>query len=140
MSLEQNKAFVRQHFEEFVNRKNLGIAGKNSSPEYQEHGTDAPANYPSGPAGPKRYLAAAFERFPDIRVTIEDIIAEGDKVVVRNTWRATDSANGQKIEFGGASSGGLHMVNWSSAGLIFRYRIRFIDAAGPCRLPKPRAG
>jgi hypothetical protein len=31
--------------------------------------------------------AAAFKRFPDIHVTIEDIIAEGDKVAVRNTWR-----------------------------------------------------
>jgi len=34
-------------------------------------------------------------------VTIEDIVAEGDKVVVRNTWRATDSTNARKIEFGG---------------------------------------
>jgi ketosteroid isomerase-like protein len=34
-------------------------------------------------------------------VTIEDIVAEGDRVVVRNTWRATDKQAGQKIEFGG---------------------------------------
>ena len=101
MSAEANKQFVRNHFEEFVNRKNLEIADKNFAPEYQEHGSDAPADYPPGPAGPKRYLAAAFKRFPDIHVTIEDIIAEGDKVVVRNTWRATDGTNSQKIEFGG---------------------------------------
>jgi predicted ester cyclase len=62
---------------------------------------DAPPNSPPGPDGPKRYLAAAFKRFPDIQVTIEDMIAEGDKVVVRNTWRATDSTTGKKIEFGG---------------------------------------
>jgi predicted SnoaL-like aldol condensation-catalyzing enzyme len=101
MNAEQNKQFVRQHFEEFVNRKNLDIANRNFAPEYQEHGADAPADYPPGPDGPKRYLAAAFKRYPDIHVTIEDIIAENDKVVVRNTWRATDSANGQTIEFGG---------------------------------------
>jgi predicted SnoaL-like aldol condensation-catalyzing enzyme len=101
MSLEQNKEFVRQHFEEFVNRKNLDVADRNFAPDYQEHGTDAPPDYLPGPAGPKRYLAAAFKRFPDIHVTIEDIIAEGDKVVVRNTWRATDRSNGQRIEFGG---------------------------------------
>jgi hypothetical protein len=33
---------------------------------------------------------AAFERFPDIHVTIEDIFAEGDKLVVRNKWQAMD--------------------------------------------------
>ena len=101
MSTEANKEFVRNHFEEFVNRKNLEIADKNFAPEYQEHGADAPPDCPPGPAGPKRYLAAAFKRFPDIHVSIEDMIAEGDKVVVRNTWRATDGANGRKIEFGG---------------------------------------
>ena len=40
-------------------------------------------------------------RFPDIHVTIEDMVAEGDKVVVRNRWTATDSQSGQKIEFRG---------------------------------------
>lgn len=101
MSAETNKTFVRNHFEEFVNRKNLDIAERNFAPDYQEHGSDAPAGSPPGPAGPKQYLAAAFKRIPDIHVTIEDIIAEGDKVVVRNTWRATDSMSGKKVEFGG---------------------------------------
>lgn len=101
MNTEENKNFVRNHFEEFVNRKNLAIADRNFAPEYQEHGSDAPPDSAPGPEGPKHYLAAAFKRFPDIRVTIEDIIAEGDKVVVRNTWRATDAQTSQRIEFGG---------------------------------------
>jgi predicted SnoaL-like aldol condensation-catalyzing enzyme len=101
MSINENKEFICNHFEEFVNRKNLEIADRNFAPEYQEHGSDAPAEYPPGPEGPKRYLADAFRRFPDIQVTIEDIIAEGDKVVVRNTWRATDKTKGERIEFGG---------------------------------------
>ena len=98
MSVEKNKKFVRNHFEEFVNRKNLDIADRNFAPEYQEHGADAPPNSRTGPDGPKRYLAAAFKRFPDIQVTVEDMIAEGDKVVVRNTWRATDGTTGKKTE------------------------------------------
>jgi predicted ester cyclase len=36
-----------------------------------------------------------------LHVTVEDILAEGDKVMVRNVWQATDSATGQKIEFHG---------------------------------------
>jgi predicted SnoaL-like aldol condensation-catalyzing enzyme len=101
MDVEKNKEFVRNHFEEFVNRKNLDIADRNFAPEYKEHGTDAPPDYPPGAEGPKKYLAAAFKRFPDLHVTIKDIIAEGDKVVVRNRWRATDGSSGQKIEFEG---------------------------------------
>ena len=54
MTAEQNKEFVRKHFEEFVKRKNLNIAERNFAPEYQEHGTDAPADCPPGPEGPKR--------------------------------------------------------------------------------------
>jgi ketosteroid isomerase-like protein len=98
---EQSKAFVRQHFDDFVNRQDLSAADRNFAPDYQEHGTDVPAGLAPGPDGPKQYLAAAFQRFPDIHVTIEDIIAEHDKVVVRNTWRATDRDSGKKIEFSG---------------------------------------
>jgi predicted SnoaL-like aldol condensation-catalyzing enzyme len=101
MTIEEMKAFVRQHFEDFVNKQDLSAGDRNFGSDYQEHGTDAPPNSPPGPGGPKMYLAAAFKRFPDIHVTIEDIIAEGDRVVVRNTWRATDSQSNQKIEFGG---------------------------------------
>ena len=99
MTPEEAKAFVRRHFEDFVNSQDLSAADRNFAVDYHEHGTDVPPGLPPGPAGPKHYLAAAFKRFPNIHVTIEDIIAEGDKVVVRNTWRATDGQ--QKIEFGG---------------------------------------
>jgi predicted SnoaL-like aldol condensation-catalyzing enzyme len=101
MSTEAAKTFVRRHFEEFVNRQDLSAADRNFSVDYQEHGVDVPPGLPPGADGPKQYLAAAFRRFPDIHVTIEDIIAEGDKVVVRNRWRATDRETQRGIEFGG---------------------------------------
>lgn len=101
ISIEEAKTFVRRHFEDFVNRKDLSAADRNFSADYREHGTDVPPGLPPGPAGPKQYLAGAFQRFPDIHVTIEDIIAEEDKVVVRNTWRYTDQESQQKMEFGG---------------------------------------
>src|SRR5579871_983592 len=98
---KEAKEFVRRHFEEFVNQQDLSSADRNFAGDYQEHGTDVPPGLPAGPNGPKQYLAAAFQRFPDIHVTIEDIIAEADRVVVRNVWRATDHQTGHKIEFGG---------------------------------------
>jgi predicted SnoaL-like aldol condensation-catalyzing enzyme len=124
MSIEENKQFVRNHFEEFVNRKNLEIADRNFASSYQEHGADAPPDSSPGPEGPKRYLAAAFKRFPNLHVTIEDIIAEGDKVVVRNTWRATDPANGQQIEFGG-------IVIWRVAEGQLMERWAYLQAPHP---------
>ena len=41
------------------------------------------------------------ERWPDLHVTIDDIIAEGDKVMARNSWTATEATSGVKIEFHG---------------------------------------
>lgn len=101
MSVEEMKTFIRNHFEQFVNRKNLDIADVNFSSDFVDHGTDVPPGTPPGPAGAKQYVGSALKKYPDMKVTIEDIIAEGDKVVVRNIWRATDPASGNKIQFSG---------------------------------------
>ena len=101
MSLEQMKTFIRNHFEEFVNRQNLDIADINFASDFVDHGSDVPPGTPPGPAGAKAYVGSALKKVPDLRVTIEDIVAEGDKVVVRNTWRGTDSSSGKKFQFGG---------------------------------------
>jgi predicted ester cyclase len=124
MNPEEMKAFVRKHFEDFVNKKDLSAADRNFGPDYVEHGTDAPAGSAPGPEGPKTYLAAAFKRFPDIHVTIEDIIAEGDRVVVRNTWRATDLTSNQKIEFSG-------IVIWRIAHRQLVERWAYLSAPHP---------
>ena len=100
-SHEEMKNFIRNHFEDFVNRKDLGVADRNFAGSFVDHGDDVPPNLPPGIEGAKQYLTAAFRRFPDIHVTIEDLVAEGDRVVVRNWWTATDSQSGQKIEFRG---------------------------------------
>jgi len=86
MTLPEMKAFVRNHFEEFVNRKNLDIADVNFASEFQDHGSDVPPGLPAGPAGAKQYVAGAYKKFPDIHVEILDLIAEDDKVTVRNHW------------------------------------------------------
>ena len=101
MSVEEMKIFIRNHFEQFVNRKNLDVADVNFANDFVDHGADVPPGTPPGPAGAKQYVGNALKKFPDMKVTIEDIIAEGDKVVVRNVWRATDPASGNKIQFHG---------------------------------------
>ncbi len=101
MTFEEMKQFVRSHFEEFVNRKNLDIADVNFAPEFVDHGADVPPGTPPGPAGAKQYVGGAYKKFPDIHVTILDLIAEDDRVVVRNHWTGTDVATGKKLKFDG---------------------------------------
>ena len=48
------KEFVRKHFEEFVNRQNLGVADVNFAPGFVDHGADVPPGMPPGPAGAKQ--------------------------------------------------------------------------------------
>ena len=95
------REFIRNHFEEFVNRKNVQIGNVNFAPDFVDHGADVPPGMPPGPAGAIQYVAGALQRYPDLHVEIEDMIAEDDKVVVRNHWTATDSKNGSKLQFRG---------------------------------------
>jgi len=101
MTHGENREFIRNHFEEFVNRKNIDIGNVNFDADFMDHGADVPPGTPPGPAGAIQYVAGALQRFPDLHVQIEDMIAEDDKVVVRNRWTATDSQTGQKLEFRG---------------------------------------
>jgi predicted SnoaL-like aldol condensation-catalyzing enzyme len=122
MTATEMKRFVRNHFEEFVNRKNLDIADVNFAPEFVDHGTDVPPGLPSGPAGAKQYVGGAYRKFPDIHVEILDIIAEGDKVVVRNRWTGTDASTGTQYEFSG-------IVIWRMAHLQLVERWAYLSAA-----------
>jgi predicted ester cyclase len=101
MRIEEMKSFVRQHFEDFVNRRKLEVADVNFASDFVDHGADVPPGTPAGPQGAKQYVGSALDRFPDMHVTIDDIIAEGDKVVVRNTWTGTDRQSGKRLRFSG---------------------------------------
>ena len=98
-TLEEMKRFVIAHFEDFVNRKQPEVARENFSADFLDH--DEPSGPQVGPEAAIAMMQAAYQKWPDLHVTIEDIIAERDKVMVRNTWRATDAATGQRIEFHG---------------------------------------
>ena len=69
MTHEELKHFVRNHFEEFVNRKNLDIADINFAPEFVDHGADVPPGLPPGPAGAKAYVGGAYKKFPTFTST-----------------------------------------------------------------------
>ncbi len=71
---------------------------KNFSLDFPDH--DELTGVEVGPEAAKRIMEEAYKRWPDLHVAVEDILAEGDKVMVRNSWTATESS-GQKIELHG---------------------------------------
>ena len=128
MSLEEMKSFIRNHFEEFVNRKNLAIGDVNFASDFVDHGADVPPGTPPGPAGAKQYVGNALKNFPDMKVTIEDMVAGADKVVVRNVWRCTDPSSGKKLQFGG-------IVIWRIAQGKIAERWAYLERPKPAESP-----
>ena len=108
LTLEEMKKFVTDHFEDFVNRKKPEVALVNFSADFLDR--DEPPGPQVGPEAAVAMMKAAHQKWPDLHVDIEDMIAEGDKVMVRNAWRATDAVSAKKIEFHGFVL--WRFVNW----------------------------
>ena len=87
MSTEDNKALIRRFYEEVFNKRNLVAINDFYAPDHIDH--TLPPGLPVGPEGTKQAIATMLEGFADLRITIEDMIAEGDKVVVRFTTHGT---------------------------------------------------
>ena len=56
---------------------------------------------PPGPEGAMQSVGGAYKKFPDIRVEILDLIAEDDRVLMRNHSDGTEKASGNEHEFSG---------------------------------------
>jgi steroid delta-isomerase-like uncharacterized protein len=84
MSTATNKAIVRRYIEQVFNEGQPDLIQEFLADEFDSH-----TELPPGPEGVKLFLAASVAAFPDQQTTIEDVIAEGDKVVVRATFKAT---------------------------------------------------
>jgi len=84
---EQNKAIFRAIPEKVVNTGNLDAADQYFAQDFVDHTT--PAGLPNGLAGFKAYITRLRSAFPDLHFTVEDVVAEGETVVVRATARGT---------------------------------------------------
>lgn len=79
MSLEDNKSFVREYYEEVVNTGDVELIESFISPEYTEvHNGKRNA---IGVEGAKEHILGVRQTYPDLNITIERQIAEGDWVV-----------------------------------------------------------
>ena len=86
MEIEQNKTIIRRLFDEALNQGRLELLDELFSADFVDHST--PEQRP-GPEGVRDFFIEVRGRFPDIHVTIEDMVAEGNRVVVRTLWRSS---------------------------------------------------
>ena len=88
LSSEDNKALVQCLFEEVFNQKKLERADAFVATYYLDHGA-VPGQGPGLEGAKQQRWARYFAAIPDLHATIDDLVAEGDKVVVRYTVEGT---------------------------------------------------
>jgi steroid delta-isomerase-like uncharacterized protein len=91
---EQNKALMRRVFEEIYNQGKLTAADELAASDFAVH---MPSQAIHGREGVKQYVAMLRAGFPDIHFTIEEQVAEGDRVVTRWTARGTHTGEFQGL-------------------------------------------
>lgn len=100
MSVEQNKGIARRFIEDVFNRGNLEALDGIMAANFVEH-EELPPGIPRSREGAKLLFGMLRSAFPDFHATINDLIAEGDKIVISQTWTGT-----QKGEFMGVPPAG----------------------------------
>jgi predicted ester cyclase len=99
LSTNEMKALVRRHFEDFVNNQKAEVIRHNMTADFLDH--DGPGGKPAGVEGDEAMMRGMYGILPDLRITIEEMIAEADRVVCRNRWVGTNAKTGKKMEFHG---------------------------------------
>jgi predicted ester cyclase len=104
MIAQDNKALVRQYIEEVFNQRQLGAVETFLAPDHVDH--TLPKGLPTDLAGTKRAIAMYLRAVPNLQVTVEDLIAEGDRVAIRSTSRGMQRgplgpipATGRRVNF-----------------------------------------
>jgi steroid delta-isomerase-like uncharacterized protein len=94
MSVEESRALIQRFVEEVFNRGNLDVVDDIYAPDYVGHTAGSPEQT-LGPEGVREFVELYRSAFPDLHTTIEDIVAEGDKVAYR--WTAVGTHRGELL-------------------------------------------
>jgi steroid delta-isomerase-like uncharacterized protein len=128
---EPNKAIVRRLIEELWNKGNLSLADEIFAPNYEHHDAST-LDFGRGPESEKKRATLYRAAFPDLRLTIEEIIAEGEIVMTRWSCRGTHKGDlsgiaptGKQFNISGVTIARLAngklaegWVNWDALGLM----------------------
>jgi steroid delta-isomerase-like uncharacterized protein len=126
-----NKAVARRVREEIWNKKNFGLANEIIGQDcvHQVHDPLTPP-LGRGPQGLTKLVDVYMNAFPDAQCTVDEVISEGDRVVVRWTARGTHTGQllqiaptGKKVHAGGVDiyrfvDGKIqdHRIIWDAMG------------------------
>ncbi len=128
---EGNKFVIRRSFEELWNKGNLSLADELFTRNYEHHDPSSP-DFGRGPESERKRAALYRTAFPDLQLTIEDIIAEGQTVMARWSCRGTHKGDlsgiaptGKQVTISGVTiarfTNGKMVegwVNWDALGLM----------------------
>ena len=128
---EQNKTVVRRLFDELWNKGNLLVADELIAPAYLHNDPSSP-DFGKGPEGEKKRVNLYRSALHDLRLTIEDLLADGDTVVARWSCRGVHKGElngiaptGKQIAITGVTicrfaNGKIveGFVNWDALGLM----------------------
>jgi steroid delta-isomerase-like uncharacterized protein len=128
---EVNKSVVRRLFEDVWNKGSMPVADELFAPTYAHHDSSTP-DFGRGPESEKKRANLYRTAFPDVRFTIEDLIAEGETVTARWSCRGTHkgdlngiAATGKQFSIIGVSNARFTngkmvegWVNWDALGLM----------------------
>jgi steroid delta-isomerase-like uncharacterized protein len=124
---EANKKIIRRLYDELFSKWNFAVVDEVFAAEFVSH--DMPPGLPRGPEGVRQFYAGIRAGLPDVKLTVEDMVAEGDKVVVR--WRAAAThqgtflgvpPTGKPVSFSGMATyrlaDGKVVERWVEVGLL----------------------
>ena len=109
MTIQSNKALIQRFYDEVWGKGNLDVADDVFAADYRRHDL-RPSNPLPGPEGQKRIAADFRAAFPDLQMTIDLMVAEGDLVVARWTTEGTNTGQwgalpptGKRTKFSGVN-------------------------------------
>ena len=104
MLLDNNKTIARRFFEEVFGQGKLDVLDVIVAKDHNNKGPATLPGLPTGPEGARQVVTMYRNAFPDFRVTVDEQIAEGDKVVTRWTAHGTHKGELAGIPATGKSS------------------------------------
>ena len=105
MSTEENKALMRHFYEEVFNQRNLAAIDDFVAPTFVNHSAAQLGMTGGDLEHVTQFVGVVMQVFPDLHYAVEDMVAEGDKVVTRLTLSGT-----QQGPFMGIPPTGTHAV------------------------------
>ena len=138
----RNAELVRQLYRDLFTDWKLDSIERFFSDDF--HSTEMPPGTPNGPVGVRQFYGWLRAAFPDLRYIVDDLIVQGDKVVVRWHWSATHrgpfrgiAPTGKHVGIGGIAIyrvvGDKLVQRWVEADLLGLFRTLGADVAPSVR-------